>query len=1224
MTAINASRERGWVVNEPKTASGDRSGRRFLVKAASNSPREGQGVAGSSLKLEKIFEVDEVSAKGVAAGKAWFVAEAGDALAENPWDAAHALGRGGFGVAAQGIDLVEPDIEQPIWPRSLNGPAEMPAATDPCFLNPQDRRLPRGAGYGWHLGDDYSQLASARDRLKATRGKVVIAHLDTGYDPTHRVRPTDLDLSRQRNFTGEGALNDAQDRAVQSQFTNRGHGHATLGLLAGSYSDAVMAAEPVSEGPLGGAPMATIIPIRVADAVALFWTSAIAKGIAYAADQKADVLSLSMGGVASFAWADAVNRAYEQGMVLVAAAGNNYAHLPTRHIVHPARFQRVIAACGLMADHRPYDNRQPDIMQGNFGPHSKMATAMAGFTPNVPWPKFGCPEAVGLHGSGTSSATPQIAAAAALWILKHRKMLEAYPEPWMRGEAVRQALFEAARIPETVMSAEEGREKLGQGMIQALAALEIEPAAADQLRRPPRDTALFAAFRVLTGLGLVGASPRASMLALEMTQLSQTGAGIEAVTTDPDAPDERLSDTDRRRYVEALLDDRRLSRTLREFLDPRTMRHDQGGGDGGGRGSKAVRAPEQPGPVQRRIVRTPPAERKLRIFASDPSFAGVHETAHLSEVTVSVPWEGALRGQAALQPGPVGEYLEIVDVDPASGCAYPPVDLNDPYLLATDGHAPSESNPQFHQQMVYAVAMTTIRNFEQALGRVALWAPERRMWEGLEGKTVYEDFFVRRLRVYPHALREANAYYSPRKKALLFGYFPAEPSTTGSTVPGSTVFTCLSHDIIAHEVTHALLDGLHRRYQEATNPDMPAFHEAFADIVAIFQHFSLPNLLEQELQRTAGDLGQGVRLAELARQFGEGIGRSAALRSAIGDDPSKIDYRNLVEPHDRGAILLAAVFSAFLTIYRSRSADLRRIAEDSGGALRPGSIHPDLLRRLADEARKSASHVLRMCIRALDYCPPVDLTFGDYLRALITADADLVPDDRLGYRVAFLEAFRTRGIYPDDLRTVSTESLRWQEPTIPLQGLGEIIAELDLSWDLEADRARAASSRMVNGGKFHDWLEKRLTPALAAQLGLRLDLGPGGKEAGGGGCACERPESAPGKLRFEVHSIRPARRVAPDGGFLTDLVVILAQRHCECLGDNEASGPGFWQRGGCTLLIDTRRGRERVRYCISKRIDAPSRIARARAFSATRSEGLRGLYFGTDLGEPFAMLHRGH
>ena len=44
-----------------------------------------------------------------------------------------------------------------------------------------------------------------------------------------------------------------------------------------------------------------------------------------------------------------------------------------------------------------------------------------------------------------------------------------------------------------------------------------------------------------------------------------------------------------------------------------------------------------------------------------------------------------------------------------------------------------------------------------------------------------------------------------------------------------------------------------------------------------------------------------------------------------------------------------------------------------------------------------------MCLRALDYCPPVDVQFGDFLRALITADHDLVPDDPYGYRASLIE-----------------------------------------------------------------------------------------------------------------------------------------------------------------------------------------------------------------------------
>ena len=134
------------------------------------------------------------------------------------------------------------------------------------------------------------------------------------------------------------------------------------------------------------------------------------------------------------------------------------------------------------------------------------------------------------------------------------------------------------------------------------------------------------------------------------------------------------------------------------------------------------------------------------------------------------------------------------------------------------------------------------------------------------------------------------------------------------------------------------------------------------------------------------------------------------------------------EPHDRGAILVAAIFDAFLAIYERRTADLLRLATSGSGVLGPGAIHPDLVDRLAREASKAAQHVLTMCVRALDYCPPVDITFGEYLRAIITADCDLVEDDRLKYRVAFVEAFRRRGIYPPDVRTMSVDSLVWRTP----------------------------------------------------------------------------------------------------------------------------------------------------------------------------------------------------
>ncbi len=111
----------------------------------------------------------------------------------------------------------------------------------------------------------------------------------------------------------------------------------------------------------------------------------------------------------------------------------------------------------------------------------------------------------------------------------------------------------------------------------------------------------------------------------------------------------------------------------------------------------------------------PPTWRKLRIYSYDPSLASQHGSVADAITTLQVPWE-------AVGPGPAGEYVQVVDIDPPSGCAYAPVDLNDAYCLAADGHDPSESNPLFHQQMVYAVAMSTIGHFERALGRVALWS----------------------------------------------------------------------------------------------------------------------------------------------------------------------------------------------------------------------------------------------------------------------------------------------------------------------------------------------------------------------------------------------------------------------------------------------------------------------------------------------------------------------
>ncbi|MCP3447201.1 hypothetical protein [Bradyrhizobium sp. CCGUVB14] len=616
---------------------------------------------------------------------------------------------------------------------------------------------------------------------------------------------------------------------------------------------------------------------------------------------------------------------------------------------------------------------------------------------------------------------------------------------------------------------------------------------------------------------------------------------------------------------------------------------------------------------------TPPAFRRLRVYAFDPSASTDLRTATMNAAVIKVPWE-------ELDPGPRGEYLEVIDVDPASDAFYEPVNLNSPQLLAQDGHAPSEGNPQFHQQMVYAVGMTTIRNFERALGRRVLWAWR---WARRDDADAYRSrTYIGKLRIYPHALREANAYYSPQKRALLFGYFRASGEDVGTNLPGGMIFSCLSHDIIAHEMSHAILDGMHRMYLEPSNPDSLAFHEAFADVVALLQHFTMPEAVKNQIGRLRGDLSQRSLLSNLALQFGQAIGNYGALRDGIDKiDPvtGLPDARaigHVTEPHERGAILVAAVFDAFLTIYRTRVADLIRMVTGEGERYPDRDLHPDLLNRLTAEANKTAGHVLRMCIRALDYLPPVDVTFGDFLRAVVTADSDLVADDDRGYRIAFVESFRRRGIYPRDCRSLAVDSLLWGEPD----------EDVALGWLDGIDTSHKESREDLwkqaidNAGAFYGRLKdrSRLPAETLRKMGLALD------------------DDAPKTIRrsikdggapaFDVQSVRTTRRIGPDGEELPQLVVEIVQErrgfsdageqaNADASG-HRSRGADFTFRGGCTLIIDLHSAR--VRYIVSKDILSASRLEAQRRFLFEReTESLGATYFGLDSREePFAFLHR--
>jgi hypothetical protein len=466
-----------------------------------------------------------------------------------------------------------------------------------------------------------------------------------------------------------------------------------------------------------------------------------------------------------------------------------------------------------------------------------------------------------------------------------------------------------------------------------------------------------------------------------------------------------------------------------------------------------------------------PRTRKLTIIAQDPSVkAPVKENKEGSEqgekeriltTQLEIPAED-------LMPGPRGYRVIVVDYDTSSGTLYMPIEYKDlgsggqyedPFfdkLQDKDGDDALLNDPNFHSQNVYAIVMRTLARFEFALGRRVNW--------GFEGHQIY---------IAPHAFADANAFYSENDRALCFGYFPSNEKNAN----GRKIFTCLSHDVVAHETTHALLDGLRQRFTDPSSPDQAGFHEGFADVVALLSIFSLKDVMEAllpmvekvaderhrvrkgeaevkegevkesvvkgnekeaETQKIRNFVSGEVNLKKvkkiwitkksltpenlrasilfgMAEQMGEGLSgkRGSALRRSV-DLMERKDKANLYEkdpefkePHRRGELIVAAVMNSFLEVWLKR---LEPYLEDRDANSR---IDVNLI---IDEGASAANQLLTMVIRALDYTPPTDLSFGDFLSALLTADTEVVPDDsKYGYRKVLLQNFKDLGIKPSSL-----------------------------------------------------------------------------------------------------------------------------------------------------------------------------------------------------------------
>ena len=466
-----------------------------------------------------------------------------------------------------------------------------------------------------------------------------------------------------------------------------------------------------------------------------------------------------------------------------------------------------------------------------------------------------------------------------------------------------------------------------------------------------------------------------------------------------------------------------------------------------------------------------PAQRYVTVIAQDPSVRQNGSNGPILMAKIAVPAEDLI-------PGPIGYRVQVVDYDSTTrrfnGAHDLPDSLaNEPPAWAK-GDARILDDFRFHAQNVYALVMKTLARFEFALGRRVGWS-----------------FRTHQLKVSPHGMLDANAFYSPREEGLVFGYFAG--------ASGETVYTCLSHDVVVHETTHALIDALRERYLDPSSPDQAAFHEGFADVIAILSVFSQPEMVRMLLAPPAKkgaaaalidkedvtvDALKQSALFGLAAQMGQEIqgSRGGPLRQSalLAADPRLLDSPEFQEPHRRGEVLVAAVLNGFIHVWAARIQDLG-VPDQRSFAVA----------RVAEQGADIADTLATMWIRALDYMPPVHLEFGDALSAALTADTEVRPDDsRYNLREHMRKAFATYGIEPP--RSADRETGTWAHAP----------------GGLNYDRVRFESMRSDKDEVFRFLWENRKP--------LEVELRKG--------------------AFTEVLSVRPCVRVGPDGFTLRETV----------------------------------------------------------------------------------------
>lgn len=224
-----------------------------------------------------------------------------------------------------------------------------------------------------------------------TKGRgVTVAVIDTGVSKVP-------DLEKTNFVKGFDFVNDQENAA-----DDNGHGTHVAGTIAQSTNN--------NFGVAGIAYEANIMPLKVLSSFGGGTVADIAEAIRFAADNKADVINLSLGGGGeSVVMRDAIDYAHSKGVVVIAAAGNSNRNAAD----YPARYPHAIAVAALDASgaKAPYSNFGAGVDIAAPGGSTEQGES-GGILQNTFNPETG--ESVFAAFQGTSMAAPHAAGVAAL------------------------------------------------------------------------------------------------------------------------------------------------------------------------------------------------------------------------------------------------------------------------------------------------------------------------------------------------------------------------------------------------------------------------------------------------------------------------------------------------------------------------------------------------------------------------------------------------------------------------------------------------------------------------------------------------------------------------------------------------------------------------------------------------------------------------------------------